>query len=235
MSLPLFYIPDYNETLQQLELNEETSRHIVQVLRMKKEEELQLTDGKGTLLQGIIMDDHKKRTIIRVHKVQHFPPSNHKISIAVSSLKNNSRFEWMLEKITEIGVQEIIPLVCTRSEKQKLRMDRLHGIVTSALLQSHQVWLPRLFEPVNFSMLVDNASHKQKFIAHCLEDAKTSLADAVNSAVESQLILIGPEGDFTSQEIEYALTHHFVPVTLGDTRLRTETAAVVAATILKIN
>ncbi|HEY9362075.1 MAG TPA: RsmE family RNA methyltransferase [Chitinophagaceae bacterium] len=234
MSLPLFFLPDYDETIQHIELNEETSRHIVQVLRMKKDEELQLTNGKGALLNAIITDDHKKRTKVVVQKVQNFPLPTRKVSIAVSPLKNTNRFEWMLEKITEIGAGEIIPLICHRTEKQKLRMDRLHGIVTSALLQSHQVWLPQLYEPIPFQQLIENAKHQQKFIAHCIEDAKTSLADAVNSAVNSQIILIGPEGDFTSNEIGQALSHHFTPVTLGENRLRTETAAVVATTLLKI-
>jgi 16S rRNA (uracil1498-N3)-methyltransferase len=234
MSLPLFFLPDYDETIQHIELNEETSRHIVQVLRMKKDEALQLTNGKGALLNVTITDDHKKRTKVVVQKVQNFPRPDRKISIAVSPLKNTNRFEWMLEKITEIGAGEIIPLICHRTEKQKLRMDRLHSIVTSALLQSRQVWLPQLYEPIPFQQLIENARHQQKFIAHCIDDAKTSLADAVNSAVDSQIILIGPEGDFTSNEIEQALSHHFTPVTLGENRLRTETAAVVAATLLKI-
>ncbi|MES1221018.1 MAG: RsmE family RNA methyltransferase, partial [Bacteroidota bacterium] len=163
------------------------------------------------------------------------PGDTRKISVAVSLIKNTSRFEWFLEKATEIGVNEIIPLICERTEKQKFREDRMRGILISAMLQSQQTWLPVLHEPVLFKKVIENSAHEQKFIAHCIEEKKLNLTKLVNYEMDSQIILIGPEGDFTKEEIDLAMHHHFRPVALGETRLRTETAAMVAATILKFS
>jgi len=150
-------------------------------------------------------------------------------------LKNSNRFEWFLEKATEIGINEIIPLICERTEKQKFRYDRMKGICTSAMLQSQQVWLPILHEPRPFNHLtIEQFKQSQKFIAHCIEEKKRNLSDLVNDSLPSQIILIGPEGDFTPDEIQLALQNHFIAVSLGETRLRAETAGVVAATILRI-
>ncbi len=137
-----------------------------------------------------------------------------------------------MEKATELGVIEIIPLICERTEKEKFRHDRLQGICISAMLQSQQVWLPVLHEPVSFTDLpFPQYNNHQKFIAHCEESNKTPLTDQpVNQLT---IILIGPEGDFTSAEIELATSNEFIPVALGDTRLRTETAGVVAAALLQ--
>ena len=233
MALPYFYIDNYNSSQSSFSLNEETSKHIVQVLRMKAGECINLTDGKGNLLTAVIEADHKKHCSVKINDTQFTPAASRKISIAVSLVKNNSRFEWLLEKATEIGVNEIIPLICERTEKQKVRTDRMQNILISAMLQSQQSWLPVLHEPVSFEKEVIESTHQQKFIAHCIEEEKRNLADLVNDSLDSQIILIGPEGDFTKDEIDLAVQHHFIPVTLGETRLRTETAAIVAATILK--
>lgn len=238
MALPFFYIDQYDSTANEIELDEDTSRHIVQVLRMKQQELVNLTDGKGNILTTTIIGDHKKHCTVKVQETRFTEQGSKKISIAISLLKNANRFEWFLEKATEIGVNEIIPLVCHRTEKEKFRHDRFKSILVSAMLQSQQCWLPVLHEPIAYELLFrqeEVAKTSQKFIAHCIEDEKRNLADLVNDALPSQIILIGPEGDFTEQEIEMAIAHHFDAVALGETRLRAETAGIVAATILKMN
>ena len=137
-----------------------------------------------------------------------------------------------MEKATEIGVTEIIPLICERTEKTAFKSDRMKTILVSAMLQSQQCWLPVLHEPTKFNSLIQSSSHQQKFIAHCMDDAKRNLADLNNESLSSKIILIGPEGDFTPGEIEFALQNHFSAVTLGQTRLRTETAGIVSAILL---
>lgn len=235
---PFFYISAYESGMTEIILDEDNSRHIVQVLRMKKGELVNLADGKGNLLTASIADDHKKHCTVNVKEVRVTPPATRRISIGISLLKNTSRFEWFLEKATEIGINEIIPVICHRTEKQKFRIDRMHSILVSAMLQSQQAWLPVLHSPIDYQLLFrqeEILTASQKFIAHCAEGTdKRKLSDLVNESLPSQLILIGPEGDFTEEEIALAMGNHFVPVTLGDTRLRTETAGMVAATLLQI-
>jgi len=235
MALPFFYIGDHDPPSPEIVLDEDTSRHIVQVLRTKRGEKVNLTDGKGYLLTCVINDDHKKRCIVSVESKIQNPKSKRNVAIGISLLKNANRFEWFLEKTTEIGVDEIIPLICERTEKEKFRHDRLHTILVSAMLQSQQCWLPVLHEPIAYELLFrqeEVANMAQKYIAHCTGEEKENLVDLVKETQRSQIILIGPEGDFTPEEIDLALRHHFVPVALGQTRLRSETAAVAAATIL---
>lgn len=227
MALPFFYIGTYDKAQKSLVLDEDTSRHIVQVLRMKAGERLHLTDGLGHLLLAEIADDHKKHCTVSVREVKFTPAAERKVSIAISNIKNASRFEWFLEKAGEIGVTEIIPLVCERTEKERFRHDRMNAICISAMLQSQQVWLPRLSEPQAFKQVLEQRLENAKFIAHCEEGPKNSLAAQTVSA--SSIILIGPEGDFTPAEIDMAIAKGFMPVTLGETRLRTETAGIVAA------
>ncbi len=228
MNLPFFYINGYTGQ-QQLTLDEDNSRHIVQVLRMKEGEMLNLTDGKGNLLTCEITDPNKKHCGIRITTTSDQPRATRNITIAISLLKNSNRFEWFLEKATEIGVSEIIPLLCERTEKEKFRHDRMNTICISAMLQSQQCWLPVLHQPVEFAQAVKSSSANQKFIAHCDEGAAKNNLSTFQPFNSSTSILIGPEGDFTKKEIELALQHDFVPVSLGENRLRTETAAVVAA------
>lgn len=233
MNLPLFYTDRIPVLSEQFILNEETSKHVVQVLRMQPGEQLQLTDGKGNLWLTTIIEDHKKRTLVQIETNTFKSQQQHKVAIAISLLKNNSRFEWFLEKATELGVTEIIPLLCDRTEKENFRYERMKGILISAMLQSQQVWLPELWEPTAFKKLVAQKNYQQKFIAHCEEDSKQSITRSVDKD-ESAIILIGPAGDFSPEEIQLAKDHQFTPVTLGETRLRTETAGVVAATLLQL-
>src|SRR6186713_1060276 len=232
MALPFFYIADYSSSQKEIVLDEDASRHVVQVLRMKEEEKLNLTDGKGSLIAGEVINAHKKHCSVKIIDIQHTTHDSRKVTIAISLLKNTSRFEWFLEKATEIGVSEIVPLICERTEKQKFRYDRMKGICISAMLQSQQTWLPVLHEPKKFNHLViEQFDDQQKFIAHCEELGQKNNLSTFQSLSHST-ILIGPEGDFTKQEIELALQNNFVPVSLGETRLRTETAGVAAAVLL---
>lgn len=236
MALPFFYIATEYNSQAQIVLDEDTSRHIVQVLRMKQGEKINLTDGKGNLLTCAIADDHKKHCTVTVESQTKVPKTKRSVFIAISLLKNTNRFEWFLEKATEIGVNEIIPLICERTEKEKFRHDRLQTILISAMLQSQQTWLPVLHEPIAYELLFrqeEVASVSQKFIAHCIENEKKNLTDLVNRSAASQIILIGPEGDFTVAEIEIAMANHFEAISLGETRLRAETAGMVAAAILR--
>jgi len=230
MGLPIFYLEEFtgNNTV---ELNEETSRHIVQVLRMQEGSQIQLTDGRGRLMDAEITAAHKKKTLVKILRQQSIAPSENKITIAISPIKNTSRFEWFLEKATEIGVNKIIPLICQRTEKEKLRTARLQQIIISAMLQSRQSWLPVLQEPTLFKNVLDNETFEKKFIAHC-EDGVKNILSIEQKGSNSAIILIGPEGDFTSNEIREAIEKKFIPVSLGENRLRTETAGVVAVTLL---
>ena len=231
MSLPRFFIPAYQPGNESIILSEETSRHIVQVLRMGSGAQLQLTDGRGHLLTASIDEAHKKHCTVRVEHSDWQPATGRAVTIAISLLKNVNRFEWFLEKATEIGVRKIIPLRCERTEKEKFRADRMESILISAMLQSQQRWLPVMSEPLEFSSIETwQINEGARFIAHCAEGKRTSLYDAGKPG--AAMICIGPEGDFTAGEIELALQHSFLPVTLGETRLRTETAGVVAATLL---
>lgn len=230
MSLPYFFISSFDKDQMEMDLDEVNSRHIVQVLRMEPGENLQLTDGKGNLLTAVIVEANRKKCRVNVRSAVFLPPTERRVSIAISPLKNGSRFEWFLEKATEIGVSEIIPLLCERTERQHLRPDRLHNILVSALLQSQQAWLPVLQPPTPFARLLDEPGFDRCLIAWMGEDT----AGPPAPAGQSTLILIGPEGDFTPQETAGALNKGYIPVTLGKNRLRTETAGVVAATLLCI-
>jgi 16S rRNA (uracil1498-N3)-methyltransferase len=232
MPLPFFYISNNEAAQKQIVLDEDTSKHIVQVLRMKVGEQLNLTDGKGNLLTCGITTENKKHCEVEVLSSVTYPLSSKKVTVAISLLKNTNRFEWFLEKATEIGVSEIIPLICERTEKEKFRQERLQGIVISAMLQSQQCWLPVLNDPIHFKKVIKQPTEGEKFIAHCIDEYRQSLAHQHISTSSHSLICIGPEGDFTKAEIELALQHQFIPVTLGETRLRTETAGVVAAALL---
>lgn len=232
MPLPFFYISNYSGE-KQLVLDEDTSRHIVQVLRMKEGGQLNLTDGKGNLLTCEISETGKKSCTVEVKAIENQKPKIKNISIAISLLKNPSRFEWFLEKATEIGVSEIIPLICERTEKEKFRHDRMNAICISAMLQSQQCWLPVLHEPAHYENVVMRKHENGiKLIAHCDEGNKQVISNLHSSEAAHYLICIGPEGDFTPSEISLALQNNFQPVSLGETRLRTETAGVVAAALL---
>jgi 16S rRNA (uracil1498-N3)-methyltransferase len=234
MPSPYFYFAHLESMADEFALNENSSRHIVQVLRMQPDDELRLTDGKGLSVRASIREANKKKCLVKIIDKQKQEPPKRRIQIGLSLLKNTSRFEWFLEKATELGISEIIPLKCSRTEKQQFRMERMQGILESGLIQSQQVWMPVIREPQNFEQWVEKVQADQKFIAHCEPGAKRRLSEMINTNLSSQLILIGPEGDFTEEEIKLALHSRFIAVELGDNRLRSETAAVAAAAVLKL-
>lgn len=236
MALPFFYTESIKVTDKEFVLNEETSKHVVQVLRMQTGEQLLLTDGKGNLFTAEIIDDNRKKCIVKKMSVVEQTATQVRNTIAISLVKNSNRFEWFLEKATELGINTIIPLLCSRTEKQHFKPERMKSILISAMLQSQQTWLPDLWEPTKIEEIIQRSGAAQKFIAHCEEgDLKESLKYHLLSNSSERIILIGPEGDFSKEEIAEALRQNFKPVALGNTRLRTETAGVVAATLLCIH
>lgn len=231
MSLPFFYeenLPDSSKFL----LSEESSRHIVQVLRMQEGEQLLITNGKGHTLTVEIIYAHKKKTEVKLIHKEFLLPRKPKISVAISFIKSTSRFEWFLEKATEIGVSAIIPLICKRTEKSHFREERMKTILLSAMLQSRQVWLPEIGTPIKIDELIKKEWDGQKFMAHCYEQEKKVLNHSLIDESSSKIVLIGPEGDFTEEEVKAAIQQSYIPVSLGETRLRTETAGLVAAVLL---
>jgi len=229
MSLPFFFVENLDES--KIVLNEDTSKHVVNVLRMKNGEEVLLTDGKGKKAMATIFDDNRKKCVVQISSIQTEEERKSKVAIGISLIKNSSRFEWFLEKAAELGVNEIIPLICARTEKEKFRFDRMQNILISAMLQSQQCRLAVLHEPTEFEKAI-HLSFEKKFIAHCQQANKSELANQQTGKSTSQLILVGPEGDFTHDEINLAIENRFQPVSLGQTRLRTETAGIAAAVIL---
>jgi 16S rRNA (uracil1498-N3)-methyltransferase len=229
MAIPYFYFAHLETMQSEFALNENSSRHIVQVLRMVPGDQLRLTDGKGLSVTAGVLEANKKRCLVSIIEKQKKETPKRRVQMAVSLLKNASRFEWFLEKAAELGVSEIFPLKSARTEKQQFRKDRMQGILESALIQSQQVWMPVLHDPVPFESWVVSARADQKFIAHCEETQKKTLPEMINTDPISSLILIGPEGDFTETEIALATRSGFIPVSLGENRLRSETAAVAAA------
>lgn len=232
MQLPYFYYPDSPFT-GSVTLPEDSSRHVVQVLRMKEGEKIQITNGKGHLLTAVLTLAHKKKAVANIveHAVE--PQPSYKNTIAISIIKNTNRLEWFMEKATELGISEIVPLICSRTERTSFREDRISSILVSAMLQSRQTYLPVLHSPLKYEQFVRETNTTQsKFIAHCYEANKAQFQKVCSE--RSSIILIGPEGDFTPEEVDYALLKGFSAVSLGHTRLRTETAAVAAAVLMCI-
>ena len=233
MQLPFFFEENLPSS-GNLILSEESSRHIVQVLRMKEREELLVTNGKGVVLKASLLSANKKKAEAKILSNSFLERTSPRVAIGISLIKNKNRFEWFLEKAVEIGVSEIIPFISSHTEKQQFRQDRMKGILISAMLQSQQAWLPEITSPLKFSDLLTNFSYQNKYIAHCIKGDKKSLTGELSNINkdENTIILIGPEGDFTKEEVDEAIQNKFIPVSLGETRLRTETAGIVAAVLL---
>lgn len=236
MSAPFFYIECPVVQSGSIHLDQEASHHAVNVLRMKKGAPLIVTDGKGNLFEAKLEDDHKKKAVAEITTQSFIPKPTPETSIAISLLKNASRFEWFLEKATELGIQIIQPLICDRTERVHFRMDRMNGVLVSAMLQSQQAWLPQLKEPVSLnSMQWEEMSDCKIYVAHCENEEKNSLSHLCKSHhAQNKWVLIGPEGDFTSEEIRFSMAKGAIPVSLGENRLRTETAGVTAAVLMKL-
>jgi 16S rRNA (uracil1498-N3)-methyltransferase len=226
--MQLFYTPDIDPSLPQYFLSEEESKHAVRVLRLTVGDAVTLIDGKGGLYKAEIKDAHPKRTILQINSVkQEFNKRNHYLHIAIAPTKNLDRVEWFLEKATEIGIDEISLIICQRSERKEAKVERLDKIITSATKQSIKAYHPVLNAPVTLNQFLKQPFDGQKFIAHCDEGEKISLAQSIEKQ-SRYLILIGPEGDFSPAEVDAALQNGYKAITLGESRLRTETAALEA-------
>ncbi len=224
--MQLFYTPNIPSLVFQLDETE--SKHAVRVLRLTNGDSIQLIDGKGNFHNAKIKDAHPKRCQVEIIETHaEFGKRNHYLHMAVAPTKNIDRFEWFLEKATEIGIDEITPILCEHSERKMIKHERLEKVIISAMKQSLKAYLPKLNPLTPIKDILSAEFDGNKCVAHCYEKDKRQLKnEATNS--NSNLILIGPEGDFSESEIETALQNKFIPVSLGESRLRTETAAVVA-------
>jgi 16S rRNA (uracil1498-N3)-methyltransferase len=233
--LPLFYYDGSLAANSTVSLDADTGRHIWQVLRMVAGDQVLLTDGKGTLATCTLNNSERQTCRVTITKSELHTRNGGQLHLCVAFTKNNSRNEWLLEKATELGVASIVPLIVSRSEKNHIRTDRWKKILQSAMVQSRQYYLPQLFEPTKLEAAAEmfkKTAHK--LIAHCIDDQpKSPLSKMLNTSSET-VILIGPEGDFSPNEVTLCLAHGFKPVSLGNHRLRTETAAITAAALFNV-
>lgn len=234
--MQLFFHPEVSENDQEVRFSKEESKHIVKVLRKKEGDSLQLTNGKGWIFETEITLAASNNCSARILKAEKEPAPPYYLHLAVAPTKMNDRYEWFLEKATEIGVQEITPVFCDHSERKVVKSERFQRVIQSALKQSLHARMPKLNEPVNFSDFLEKFNSGARFIAHCEEDKPRKLLSNSITKGTSATILIGPEGDFSSKEIEEAVKLGWQAVSLGNSRLRTETAGVVAChTVALIN
>lgn len=223
--MQLFYCPDIDNSIYTL--NEEESKHCIRVLRMHAGDRFQITDGRGNLFEVEITDEHPKRCSVRViSTLSNYEAKDFFLHIAVAPTKNISRFEWFLEKATEMGIHEISPIICDHSERKDVKTSRLEKVIIAAIKQSLKVYLPKLNPSLSFSSFIKQDFKGQKFIAYCDGD-HINLKDQYQLK-EDVCILIGPEGDFSPEEVNLALKCGFKTISLGKSRLRTETAAIAA-------
>ncbi|MCH5230811.1 MAG: 16S rRNA (uracil(1498)-N(3))-methyltransferase [Muribaculaceae bacterium] len=227
-----FYAPDIE--VDNI-LPEEESGHCCRVLRMKVGDEIRVTDGRGMIFYCRILKAHSKHTEIEIIGKEELPQRNYKLTLAVAPTKNSDRIEWMVEKAVEIGIEHIVLLKCSRSERKALRTDRLRRIMVSAMNQSLEAYLPTLSEVTSFDDFVKSqANESQKFFGYCSEAFPRKELVKECRPGRSVSVMIGPEGDFSPEEVENAIRHGFLPVTFGDKRLRTETAGVFATCAVNI-
>lgn len=225
--MQLFYNPNIEANNQQFAFPKEESRHIIKVLRKQVGDTLYITNGKGYLFEAQIAVAEQKNCVANIIKATLQKPSKYKLHLAVAPTKMNDRYEWFLEKATEIGITSITPIICDHSERKVVKTERFEKIIQSAMKQSLNCYFPILNQPITYKDYINQEFLGQLFIAHCEELDKKSLKSQLQPNKEIT-ILIGPEGDFSVKEIEIAIQNKFIPVTLGETRLRTETAAIVA-------
>ncbi|MFV5700683.1 16S rRNA (uracil(1498)-N(3))-methyltransferase [Flavobacterium sp. XS2P12] len=225
--MQLFYNPTINDTTENFSFDKEESKHIIKVLRKKDSDILYVTNGLGYLFKTEITLASDNKCTVKIISFEKSAPSKFHLHLAVAPTKMNDRFEWFLEKATEIGIHEITPIICDRSERKVINNERFDKILLTAMKQSNILFLPKLNDAISFKEFIKQEREGLNFIAHCEETNKKTLKSALE-ANKNVTLLIGPEGDFTEKEIELALDSKYVPVSLGNTRLRTETAALVA-------
>ena len=230
--MQLFYVPNISGS--EIILDETESKHAIRVLRLQKGNRVQVVDGKGGFYETEIIDSNPKRCRLSiVNSTLEFGKKDFHLHIAIAPTKNIDRFEWFLEKATEIGIDEITPLLTSHSERKTVNPERLEKILVSAMKQSLKAYLPQLHELTTFKELIINNKTENKFIAYCDEIQKIHLKDLVAKG-NNTLILIGPEGDFSPEEVKLAIENGFKVVSLGESRLRTETAGIVACHIVNL-
>lgn len=226
--MQLFYNPDINTTTSSLTFDKIESRHIVRVLRKKESDVLHITNGKGFLFEAEITIASDKKCVAEIISYQEkSKPWDYYLHIAIAPTKNNDRLEWFLEKATEIGIDEITPIICNNSERRVVKLERFEKIIQAAMKQSLKFTLPKLNTPIKFNDFINQDFEGKVCIAHCEEQDKKYLKEIVKPN-EKTTILIGPEGDFSLDEIKKALDKKYAPISLGESRLRTETAGLVA-------
>lgn len=227
----LFYTPDI---LKNNELPEEEALHCIRVLRLSIGDEVMLTDGKGSFYKATISACSNKRCLVKI--MEQIPEKKAWIAhlhLAMAPTKNMDRIEWFAEKATEIGFDELTFLNCRYSERKVVKNERIEKILVSAVKQSLKASVPVLNEMIDFDKFISQDFNGQKFIAHCYPGEKPLLKDLIRRG-EDVLVLIGPEGDFSEEEVEKAIKSGFQPISLGRSRLRTETAALVACHIMNL-
>lgn len=225
--MQLFYNPTINETTETFSFDKEESKHIIKVLRKKDSDILHVTNGLGLLFKTEITLASDNKCTVQIISIEKTEAPKYKLHLAVAPTKMNDRYEWFLEKATEIGIHEITPIICDRSERKIINVERFEKIVLSAMKQCNQMYLPKLNPAIALKDFLKIKQTGISLIAHCEETNKKSLKSIVVPSTD-YTILIGPEGDFSNKEIELAFNNNYIPVSLGETRLRTETAAIVA-------
>lgn len=225
--MQLFYNPDINELTTEFSFNKEESGHITKVLRKNTGDTLHITNGHGWLFTAEILIADIKKCVARIIDKSLHKQRQYQVHLAVAPTKMNDRYEWFLEKATEIGIDTITPIICDHSERKVIKIERYEKILQSAMKQSLNCYLPKLNAAIHFKDFIEQSFNCDLFIAHC-EDTNRKLLKQELKPNTNTTILIGPEGDFSVKEIEMAIKNNFIPVTLGNTRLRTETAAIVA-------
>ena len=225
--MQIFYVPDIKGDSCVLDVTE--SRHAIRVLRMTRGDKLKIVDGNGNLSEGFITDPDPSACEVKITGItREFEKRGYRLHMAVSPIKNQERFEWFVEKSVELGVDEITPLTCRNTEKQGIKKERINNIIISAMKQSLKAYRPVLNEPLAFREFAGFGHAGIKMIAHCNPGQQRKKISEVYEKGMDALILIGPEGDFTTDEVEFAARNGFIPVHLGISRLRTETAAIAA-------
>ncbi|MDF0717442.1 16S rRNA (uracil(1498)-N(3))-methyltransferase [Muricauda sp. 334s03] len=232
--MQLFYNPSLDNSAKQFVFPPDESKHIARVLRKSEGDIVHITNGKGYLFEAEILEPDQKRCKAHIISQSKSIPRRYKLRMVVAPTKMNDRYEWFLEKATEIGVDEITPIICDHSERKTIKLERMERVLQSAMKQSLQTFLPRINPPISGQeFLESDNSVGLKFIAHCQKGEKMELKRKV-IADNDVTILIGPEGDFSKKEIDMAKEKGYIPVSLGRNRLRTETAAIVACTTVAI-
>lgn len=225
--MQLFYNPNINEATETFSFDKEESKHIIKVLRKKDTDILFVTNGEGFLFKTEITLASDNKCTVKIISFEKVAPAKFKLHLAVAPTKMNDRYEWFLEKATEIGIHEITPIICDRSERKVVNLERFDKILLAAMKQCNQLYLPKLNEAISFKEFIKRKNEGLQLIAHCEETDKKTLKSVLKPN-EDVTLLIGPEGDFSEKEIALALENNYIPISLGNTRLRTETAAVVA-------